>query len=179
MPPLANHDLLRDTVGSFLPFQRGDQLKGKGNGAAGRGAGDHIAVGDGSSVRNHDRVAHLFLTAGVAGGAFAVGDAELGKYAWSQYGKVMQDQISGETEAFTNVLILSAKVTNEGLYHYADFEAGGTGYYANGGKLIPITWTCNGEREPFLFYTEDGQELQMGVGNTYIAILPEDGSVEY
>ena len=106
-------------------------------------------------------------------------DAELGKYAWSQYGKVMQDQISGETEAFTNVLILSAKVTNEGLYHYADFEAGGTGYYANGGKLIPITWTCNGEREPFLFYTEDGQELQMGVGNTYIAILPEDGSVEY
>ena len=106
-------------------------------------------------------------------------DAELGKYAWSQYGKVMQDQISGETEAFTNVLILSAKVTNEGLYHYADFEAGGTGYYANGGKLIPITWNCNGEREPFLFYTEDGQELQLGVGNTYIAILPEDGSVEY
>ena len=106
-------------------------------------------------------------------------DEELGKYAWSQYGKVMQDQISGETEAFTNVLILSAKVTNEGLYHYADFEAGGSGYYANGGKIVPITWSCYGEREPLLFFTEDGQELEMGVGNTYIAILPEDGSVEY
>lgn len=106
-------------------------------------------------------------------------DEELGKYAWKQYGKIMQDQISGETEAFTNVLILSADVTNEGLYHYADFDAGGTGYYANGGKLIPITWTCAGEREPFNFYTEDGQELEIGVGNTYIAILPADGSVEY
>ena len=106
-------------------------------------------------------------------------DEELGKYAWKQYGKVMQDQISGETEAFTNVLILSADVTNEGLYHYADFEAGGTGYYANGGKLIPINWTCAGEREPFFFFTEDGQELELGVGNTYIAILPADGSVEY
>ena len=106
-------------------------------------------------------------------------DEELGKYAWKQYGKIMQDQISGETEAFTNVLMLSADVTNEGLYHYADFDAGGTGYYACGGKLVPITWTCAGEREPFFFYTEDGQELQISVGNTYIAILPADGSVEY
>ena len=106
-------------------------------------------------------------------------DEELGKYAWKQYGKIMQDQISGETEAFTNVLMLSADVTNEGLYPYADFDAGGTGYYACGGKLVPITWTCAGEREPFFFYTEDGQELQISVGNTYIAILPADGAVEY
>ena len=91
----------------------------------------------------------------------------------------IRDRISGETEAFTNVLILSAKVTNEGLYHYADFEAGCSGYYANGGKIVPITWSSYGEREPLLFFTEDGQELEMGVGNTYIAILPEDGSVEY
>lgn len=106
-------------------------------------------------------------------------DAELGKYAWSQYGKVMQDQISGETEAFTNVLILNTEVTNTGIYHYANFGAGGTGYYANGGKLIPITWTCAGDKEPLLFHTADGQDLEIGVGNTYIAILPTDGSVEY
>ena len=106
-------------------------------------------------------------------------DAELGKYAWSQYGKVMQDQITGETEAFTNVLMLYADVNNEGLYHYADFEEGGTGCYANGGKLISISWTCSGELEPFLFWTEDGQELEIGVGNTYIAILPADASVEF
>ena len=106
-------------------------------------------------------------------------DAELGKYAWNQYGKVMEDQITGETEAFTNVIIMSADVTNEGIYHYADFNAGGTGYYANGGKLIPITWSCAGDKEPFCFQTEDGQELEIGVGNTYIAILPADGSVEY
>ena len=106
-------------------------------------------------------------------------DEELGKSAWTQYGKIMQDQISGETEAFTNVIVMSADVTNEGLYHYADFGAGGTGYYANGGKLVPITWSCAGDKDPFLFQTEDGQELQMGVGNTYIAIIGADASVEY
>ena len=35
------------------------------------------------------------------------------------------------------------------------------------------------DKEPFCFQTMDGQELEIGVGNTYIAILPADGSVEY
>ena len=106
-------------------------------------------------------------------------NAELGKYVWNQYGKEMHDQISDEAEAFTNVIIMCADVTNEGIYHYADFNAGGTGYYANGGKIIPIVWGCNGDKEPFHFLTNDAQDLEIGAGNTYIAILPADGSVEY
>lgn len=106
-------------------------------------------------------------------------DAGLGKYVWNQYGKVMQDQITGETEAFTNVIVMFADMTTNGIYHLADFDAGGTGYYANGGKLIPITWTCAGEKEPFRFQTEDGQELLLGVGNTYINICPADSPVAW
>ena len=106
-------------------------------------------------------------------------NTETGKYVWNQYGQEMHDQITDEAESFTNVIVMFADVTNEGIYHYADFNAGGTGYYANGGKIIPIVWGCDGDKAPFHFLTNDAQDLEVGVGNTYIAIVGADSSVDY
>ena len=106
-------------------------------------------------------------------------DASLDKYVWNQYGKVMKDQITDEVEAFTNVIIMQANITNNGIYHAADFLAGGTGYYANGGKLIPIVWGCEDEDSAFHFLTNDGEDLQIGVGNTYIVICTPESPVVY
>ena len=106
-------------------------------------------------------------------------DSELGKYVWNQYKKEMTDQITGEKEAFTNVLILETAITNNGIYHAADFLAGGTGYYANGGQIAPITFTCDGDTEPLRFFAADGSELLLGVGNTYIAIAPSGSPVTW
>ena len=106
-------------------------------------------------------------------------DGNLGKYVWNQYGKPMADQITGQAEAFTNVIIMDTVITNNGIYHAADFNQGGTGYYANGSKIIPITWTCDGEKEPFRYYTMDGQPLSIGQGNTYIGIIPTGSAVSY
>ena len=106
-------------------------------------------------------------------------NAEMDKYVWNQYGKEMKDQITDELEAFTNVIVMFANITNNGLYHAADFVAGGTGYYANGGKLIPITWACDDEDSAFRFMTEDGASLEMGVGNTYIAIVTPESPIAW
>ena len=106
-------------------------------------------------------------------------DAQADKYVYNQYGQVMTDQITGETEMFTNVLIMNANITTDGIYFVADFNAGGTGYYANGGKIIPINWTCAGDKEPFVFTTQDGTALDVGVGNTYIAICTPESPVVY
>lgn len=106
-------------------------------------------------------------------------DAELGKYVWNQYNKEMVDQITGEKEAFTNVLILDTAITNNGIYHAADFLAGGTGYYACGGQIAPITFTCEGDTEPLRFWNADGSELLLGVGNTYIAVAPNGSPVTW
>ena len=106
-------------------------------------------------------------------------DPSMDKYVYNQYGKVMQDQITGETEAFTNVIIMYANITNNGIYHAADFVAGGTGYYANGGKIIPIIWACDDEDSAFRFMTNDAQDLELGVGNTYIAIATPESPVTY
>ena len=70
-------------------------------------------------------------------------------------------------------------ITNNSIYHAADFLAGGTGYYANGGKLIPIVWACSDEDSAFRFMTNDAQDLEMGVGNTYIAIVTPESPVTW
>ena len=104
-------------------------------------------------------------------------DDSLGKYTFNQYGKVMQDLLTEEVEAFRNVIVMYADISTTGIYHIADFNAGGTGYFACGGKLIPITWTCDGDKEPFRFFTESGEPLELGRGNTYIAICTPESPV--
>jgi len=106
-------------------------------------------------------------------------NAEMDKYIWNQYGQEMRDQITDELEGFTNVIVMFANITNNGIYHAADFVAGGTGYYANGGRLIPIVWACDDEDSAFRFMTNDAQTLEMGVGNTYIAIVTPESPVTW
>lgn len=106
-------------------------------------------------------------------------DEATGKYVFNQYGKEMRDQITDEVESFRNVIIMNADISTTGIYFIADFSAGGSGYFACGGKLIPITWTCDGDNEPFRFFTEDGQPLELGVGNSYIAICTPESPVTW
>ena len=107
-------------------------------------------------------------------------DAETGKYVYWQYGKMMADQITEEPETFENVVTMFVPMTTiKHGYHVADFLQGGNGYYACNGKIIPITWTCAGDKEPFRFFTEDGEPLPFGTGSTYIAISSPDGEVTW
>ena len=104
-------------------------------------------------------------------------DESTGKYAFNQYGKVMTDLKTEEVEAFRNVIVMYADITTTGIYHIADFNAGGKGYFACGGKLIPIVWMCGGDKEPFRFFTESGEPLELGRGNTYMAICTPQSPV--
>ena len=106
-------------------------------------------------------------------------DESLGKYVYNQYGKAMVVGDTEDPECFTNVIIMLADITRGEVYYTANFQNGGTGYYANGGKIIPITWGCDGDESPFWFKTADGQDLELGVGNTYMAIAPQDSPVTY
>lgn len=102
-----------------------------------------------------------------------------GKYEYNQYGKTMQDADTGETEAFTNVVVMYTDMYNQEGYHYAKFTSGGNGYFACGGKIIPIQWKCAGEDQPFTYYTTDGEPLDFGVGSSYIAITVNNAPVSY
>ena len=108
-------------------------------------------------------------------------DEAAGKYVWNQYGQVMTDQITGEEEAFTNVIILQADTYFNYIYQEANFHVGGWGYYANGGKLIPINWEPldASEPSPFRITTKDGEAVDIGVGNSYVAVLSYTNQVQW
>ena len=106
-------------------------------------------------------------------------DETTGKYIFWQYNKKMTDQNNGADVAFTNVIVMLAKNTNEGIYHIADLSGQGEGYFACGGKIVPIYWIHKNETDPFTFYQMDGTPLSLGVGTTYIAIAPTGSPINY
>lgn len=109
-------------------------------------------------------------------------DPETGWYLFSQYGDPMVDGATGERERFRNVIVILTSVTNKAagnnVYHVADLDGSGSGYYACGGRLIPIVWSRSGDG-PFVFTHEDGTALEMGVGSSYIAIAPTASTVSW
>lgn len=106
-------------------------------------------------------------------------DDSLQKYVYNQYDMEMHDQITDEVEAFRNVVVMYTDISYDGIYHIANFNAGGTGYFACGGKIIPITWSCESDDAPFRYFHEDGTPLEFGQGNTYIAICTPDSAVTW
>lgn len=106
-------------------------------------------------------------------------DDALGKYVYNQFDMEMHDQITDEVEAFQNVVVMYTDISYDGIYHIANFNAGGTGYYACGGKIIPITWSCENDDAPFRYFHEDGTPLEFGQGNTYIAICSPESQVTW
>ena len=98
-------------------------------------------------------------------------DEALGGYVYNQYGMEMADDETGDKEVFENVLILLGTDKLDAMgYHIFDFMGGGEGYFACGGRIIPIRWECAGEHEPLTFYTTDGEPLSIGVGSTYMGL---------
>ena len=106
-------------------------------------------------------------------------DESLGKYIFWQYGEEQIDENTGEPIRFENVIVMFANVENVKSYHIADLNTSGEGYYACGGKIVPIKWIHENQTDPFTFTLEDGTPLQQGVGSTYVAIAPIGSPVNY
>lgn len=106
-------------------------------------------------------------------------DPETGLYNYHQYGEDMVDGLNGKPEAFKNVIIMLAEVKNIEVYHVANLQTSGEGYFACDGKLIPIQWSHDGETDPFRFTLTDGTPLEMGVGNSYICITPLESEISW
>lgn len=106
-------------------------------------------------------------------------DREKGGYLFHQFGQLMIDGASQEPIIFENVIVMFCTVENESVYHIADLIGSGEGYFACGGKIIPIRWTHEAMDKPIVFTLADGTPLELGVGSSYIAIAPLTSTVEW
>ncbi len=105
-------------------------------------------------------------------------DSASDKYIRSQLPKEGTN-ISGEELSFTNVVFLGVEVTQgkgteeDPRMALIDVTGSGKGYYCYGGKMVSIRWskTANGALR---LMTENGVELTLSAGNTYIGYLEKD-----
>jgi len=108
-------------------------------------------------------------------------DSLTGEYRVEQYEEAYVDGNSGEQVAVTNVLILQTTIRETGdIYGHTDADlSGGNGWFACGGKIIPITWEKMGHDAPFRYFSTDGEELILGRGKSYVNIISKNNQVSY
>lgn len=97
-------------------------------------------------------------------------------YRW-EYGEPHIDAETGKQLAFENILLQNAKyvVFDENgymMFHSIDYDR--EGYYLTNGKVIPVTWTKEDECSPTRYFNDDGEEITLNTGKTYVALIPDD-----
>ncbi len=110
-------------------------------------------------------------------------DEASGKYFVSEYGAPYMDETTGQQVSVKNVIIIMTEVKaiegdSKGRISVA-MTGTGIGYYACGGKYIPINWSRSSETSHYVFTTMSGDPLELGVGNSYINIVPTTCSVSF
>lgn len=106
-------------------------------------------------------------------------DENRGMYLYNQYTQDVFDVPEKQYVYFENVIVMLCPVTNQGSYHVADLVGSGEGWFACNGQIIPIKWSHESLEDPIVFTHTDGTPLDLGVGNSYIAIAPLSSQVLY
>ena len=108
-------------------------------------------------------------------------DEESGKYLVTQYKQPYIDGNDDSQVAVTNVVVIKTDCHvipgDDAGRLDVDLTSGGEGWYACGGKAIPITWSKADRNSPFVYRDEAGAEIVMGQGNSYVNIVPLDCDV--
>ena len=107
-----------------------------------------------------------------------------GTYDFYLYGNLQQDGEDNEVVSFENVILQCTDyyVYDEHgylIYLYYNQE-NTTGYYITNGEAIKITWSKAVSNEKLdyeitKYYDENGNEIEINPGKTYIALVPKDG----
>lgn len=103
-------------------------------------------------------------------------DEEKKEYMRYQFEKPHLDIETGNQLHFTNVIV---QVVD--MWHIQGDDAGrldmkligdGKGYYLTRGKMIPITWKKESHYKTTHYYDENGQEILLNPGKTWISVYP-------
>lgn len=106
-------------------------------------------------------------------------DAASGIYTGTQYGTALIDGTTNEAVKFKNLLVLYAetKILDDYGRRAVNLDTTGTGYFICNGKSVPITWKHGGTGTTFSYALEDGTPLELGIGKSYIAIVPTGSTI--
>ena len=91
------------------------------------------------------------------------------------------DGNTGTTLSFENVIALYTDQTRsaDGTHEFFNTIGSGEGYLAMNGKIVPILWSRESLRSPFVYTNGDGTPVSLSVGNSYVAIVGTKTPISY
>ena len=105
-------------------------------------------------------------------------DEENKVYKRSMSGKENVDLVTGEQYTAKNIIVYDLSNytlndgENKGRQELSNIGSG-TGYYITEGYAVPITWEKASHSEQTVYKYEDGEEITVNDGNTFIQIYPK------
>ena len=79
------------------------------------------------------------------------------------------DALTGRQVGFTNVFVLeSAFAGSSSTVADVTGKTNATGFYVSHGKMQQITWSKGDASDPIKFFDENGQELKVNPGKSYV-----------
>lgn len=108
-------------------------------------------------------------------------DEENKVYKRSMSGKANVDLETGEQYTVKNIIVYTVKNytlsgDNKGRQEL-DNIGNGTGYYISDGYAVPITWEKTSHSGQTTYKYENGEEITVNDGNTFIQICPIDSNI--
>lgn len=107
-------------------------------------------------------------------------DAQQKLYLAEQYGEAYIDGNDNAQVSATNVLVLQTdciQVANDDKGRIAVDLSSGSGWFACGGKIAPITWEKGTASQQLRYFDENGDPLVLGRGKSYVCIIPTTGGM--
>lgn len=98
-------------------------------------------------------------------------------YEYYEYGERHDDAEDGEPLAFKNVFLQCATMNQldaNGYMIYNVIDNARLALYFTNGRYKGVTWVKSGETEITHFYDENGDEIEINAGKTYIGLVPDD-----
>lgn len=105
-------------------------------------------------------------------------DAAKKLYLVEEYGQPYIDGNDNSQVAVTNLLVLqtTCTVVDDKGRITVDLSSG-SGWFACGGKMVPITWQKGGADQQLRYFSGDGSPLVLGAGRSYVCIIPTSRTV--
>lgn len=107
-------------------------------------------------------------------------DANNKVYLRSVNGTNQTDYVTGKQLTVKNIIVYSVKYSTIDDYGRQTIDNVGTGngYYISNGVAVPIKWEKDSRSSQTIYKLENGEELKVNDGNTFIQIMPTTGSLE-
>ncbi len=104
-------------------------------------------------------------------------NSETCEYEYYEYGERHEDAEDGAPLSFKNVILQNCTFTqldDHGYLIYNCIDPGQTGWYLTNGVAKVISWNKTSETGLTKYYDDNGDELEINTGKTYISLIPSD-----